>query len=271
LYIAVDGPKNIEEKVITLAISEMLDRYKRNSKITIWLNDSNFGLSKNVTWSISKVLITEANLIVIEDDIFMTKNIYLSISELLNTSNDEKLGVVGGFSAIPAPPKALQFLIRNKFRPTTRINIWGWGIRKDAWNLYERELPEVDFREVLKDSISWNKLPKRIKNIWVGRFIKVSKNPSLTWDFQVQFMSFRHDLNNYLPRFRALDNLGFESVNSTNTKLRRSRYYLGQTDYRRIQMAGKNRFVSWIFDRIELYSDLYPKIFSIPKFLKLND
>lgn len=249
----------------------MLDKYKSNAKITVWINETNLGLSKNITSSISKTLTSEANIIVIEDDISMTKNIYLSISELLNTSNDKKLGVVGGFSAIPAPPKALQFLIRNKFRSATRINIWGWGIRKDAWNLYERELPEVDFRGVLKDSISWNNLPERIRNIWVGRFIKVSKNPNFTWDFQLQFMSFRYDLSNYLPRFRAVDNIGFESLSSTNTKLRRSHYYLGQTDYRRIYMVDQNRFISWIFDKVELYSDLYPKIFSIPKFLKSND
>jgi hypothetical protein len=271
LYISIDGPKNLEEEMITRAISEMLDKYKNYTKTTIWINDENLGLSKNITHSISKVLISETNLIVIEDDIAMTKSIYLSISRILVASNHEKLGAVGGFSAIPAPPKALQFLFKNKFRPSTRINIWGWGIRKEAWNLYERELSRVDFREVLNNSVSWNRLPARIRNIWLGRFIKVSENPNFTWDFQLQFMSFRYDLINYLPRFRAVDNLGFESPSSTNTKLRRSHYYVGLTDYRRIQTVEKNRFISWLFDQVELYSDLYPKIFSKFKFFRLND
>ena len=56
------------------------------------------------------------------------------------------------------------------------------------------------------------------------RFEKVAKNPMFTWDYQMQFMSFKYDLDHILPVFRISDNEGFDDERSTNTKSLRPRW-----------------------------------------------
>ena len=52
-------------------------------------------------------------------------------------------------------------------------------------------------------------------------------NPSLTWDFQMQFTSFVNNLYHLLPKYRLCDNVGFDDLRATNTKNRRPNWYRG--------------------------------------------
>ena len=64
--------------------------------------------------------------------------------------------------------------------------------------------------------------------IWKRRFGKVIQNPMSTWDFQMQFMSFKFDKLHYLPYFRIIDNEGFNDVRGTNITGRIPNWYLGK-------------------------------------------
>jgi hypothetical protein len=236
-------------------IREYLKGFASNKDFEIWFNGKNIGLSRNITESISKVFEEESNLIILEDDIAINYNVYESMSNFLLSTGREKGGMVGGFSALPPPPPFLRKLFSNKWRPTIRINVWAWGLNKNIWHLYERDLAKLDIENELKNSHTWNKLSIRQRSIWLGRFKKVSINPDYTWDFQLQYMSFKYDLENYLPRYRSIDNLGFNDNKSTNTKSRRPRSYLGTTDTRPISKISNNRFFNFINIQLELLTD----------------
>ena len=255
IYISIDGPINKAGDDINQQIRSFLETYSHNKKITLWFNEENLGNSKNLVHSITRVFENEETCIVIEDDIQIYYNAYEGIDNVLRNTDVKNLGIVGGFSALPAPPKILQYFFQNKFRPCIRVNIWGWGVRKSTWNLYERDLSSCNIQSVLNKSKSWLSLSNKQQQIWSGRFAKVSANPNLTWDTQVQFMIFRYDLINFLPRFRALDNVGFRDHRSTNNKSRKSRLYLGKTDFRKITDFEKNTFVINVLNQIELSSD----------------
>lgn len=255
IYISIDGPINKAGDDINQQIRSFLETFSHNKKITLWFNEENLGNSKNLVHSITRVFETEETCIVIEDDIQIYYNAYEGIDSVLRNTNVKNLGIVGGFSALPAPPKILQYFFQNKFRPCIRVNMWGWGVRKSTWDLYERDLSNCNIQSLLNKSKSWLSLSHKQQQIWSGRFAKVSANPNLTWDTQVQFMVFRYDLINFLPRFRALDNVGFRDHRSTNNKSRKSRLYLGKTDFRKITDFEKNTFVINVLNQIELSSD----------------
>jgi hypothetical protein len=255
IYISIDGPINEAGDVINQQIRSFLETYSHSKKVTVWFNKENLGNSKNLVHSITRVFEIEETCIVIEDDIQIYYNAYEGIDNVLRNTDVKNLGIVGGFSALPAPPKILQYLFPNKFRPCIRVNIWGWGVRKSTWNLYERDLSSCNVQSILNKSKSWLSLSYKQQQIWSGRFAKLSANPDLTWDTQVQFMVFRYDLINFLPRFRALDNVGFSDLRSTNNKSRKSRLYLGKTDFRKITDFEKNTFVINALNQIELSSD----------------
>ena len=140
------------------------------------------------------------------------------MSKILNNPNLNGYAFVSAFSSLPAPPRILRKFLANKFRVATYTSLWSWGIRKEIWNLYELDISRLDSKIALSKSKLWNKLSSRQKNIWLHRFKKVSDDPKKTWDYQMQFMCFRYDLLSLSPIFRAVDNVGFADIRSTNTK-----------------------------------------------------
>ena len=267
IYISIDGPKNENDSQAYKEINDFLFNYKNEKNITIYSNQKNLGLSHHITGAITSIFKIEENLIIVEDDIEIFKNAYLSMSKILNNPNLNKYAIVSGFSSIPAPPGILRKFLSNKFRVATYTSLWGWGIRKEIWNLYELDISKLDRKIAVSKSKLWNKLSSRQKNIWLQRFKKVSDNPKKTWDFQMQFMCFRHDLANLSPIFRAVDNVGFADIRSTNTKYKKPKFYFGKTDYRQIEGVIWGGLVPKITDFADGFSDLIPylKKFITPK------
>ncbi len=265
IYVSIDGPKNSSENEIFSEITNYLSNFKTDKRITIYLNKKNLGLSNHITSAITKILSIEENLIIIEDDIEMYKNTYRSMSRILNDSKINGFAIISGFSLIPSPPIFLKSLLLNKFRVATYTSIWGWGIRKEQWRLYELDISDLNLELELSKSDLWNKLSLRQKKIWLQRFIKVASNPNKTWDFQLQFMSFRYNLPNLSPIYRAVDNVGFADSRSTNTKSTKPKYYFGKTDYRFIEGVIWGGLVPRITDFADGFSDLIPYLKKIMK------
>jgi hypothetical protein len=270
IYISIDGPKNKNDSQAHKDINDFLFNYKDDKKITIYFNGKNLGLSHNITGAITNIFKIEHSLIIVEDDIEIFENAYLSMSKILNNPNLNKFAIVSGFSSVPAPPKILRKFLLNKFRVATYTSMWGWGITKEIWNLYELDISKLDRKFLVSKSKLWNKLSLRQKNIWLQRFEKVSNDPKKTWDFQMQFMCFRHDLANLSPIFRAVDNVGFADIRSTNTKYRKPKFYFGKTDYRQIEGVIWGGLIPKITDFTDGFSDLIPylKKFMKPKLWK---
>ena len=81
----------------------------------------------------------------------------------------------------------------------------------------------------------------------------------------MQFMCFRYDLATLLPIFRAIDNVGFMDIRSTNTKYKKPKFYFGKTDYRQIEGVIWGGLIPKITDFTEGFSDLIPYL---KKFMK---
>ena len=265
IYISIDGPKNKNDSKAYRDINDFLFSYKDNKKITIHFNEKNLGLSRHITGAITNIFKTEDSLIIVEDDVEIFKNVYLSMSKILNNPNLKAFAIVSGFSCIPAPPKILRRFLLNKFRVGTYTKVWGWGIRKEIWNLYELDISKLDREIIVSKSKLWNKLSSRQKNIWQQRFKKVSDDSKKTWDFQMQFMCFRYDLANLSPIFRAVDNVGFMDIRSTNTKNKKPKFYFGKTDYRQIEGVIWGGLIPKITDFADAFPDLIPYL---KKFMK---
>lgn len=267
IYISIDGPKNENDSQAYKEINDFLLNYKNEKNITIYSNQKNLGLSHHITGTITSILKIEESVIIVEDDIEIFKNAYLSMSKILNNPNLDKYAFVSGFSSLPAPPRIFRHFLSNKFRVATYTSLWSWGIRKEIWNLYELDISRFDSKIALSNSKIWNKLSSRQKNIWLHRFKKVSDDPKKTWDYQMQFMCFRYDLPSLSPIFRAVDNVGFADIRSTNTIYKKPRFYFGKTDYRQIEGVLWGGLIPKITDFADGFSDLIPylKKFITPK------
>lgn len=184
---------------------------------------NNFGLSNHITSTITECLENYDYVIVIEDDVLISKNFIASIMsgfEIQRRCPD--IYAVGGFSVYK---NWMGFGLQNRWRKSKYFSAWGWGTSRIVWEKYQLHLPHNHSR-LLQDSDAWNRLGKNKQFIWLGRFGKVSTIKPRTWDFQMQFLMFIDGGQMLLPTARISDNEGFNNKWSTHTTGDRPRWML---------------------------------------------
>jgi len=216
LYISLD---KCEDERISNAMKDAVEKAAENyhdpSRITFTRQVENLGISNHIRVAIDKTLETEKQIAILEDDISVGSK-FLSQLEAGYESvvKGTNVGTIGGFSGVPI----LINPIRNYWRKSKYFSAWGWMVDADTWSKYLPVIPDGDIEMQLKNSNSWNHLSSVQRKTWVGRFEKVRKFPRLTWDYQMQYTTFKFDLVHTLPLFRICENEGFADSRSTNTR-----------------------------------------------------
>ena len=216
LYVSIDKSESSEiRKSVRLAVESALNQYPNPTSVSVTFRDSKLGLSSHITTALNSALENEKEVAILEDDIKVGPTYLAQLTNGYERYADNpNFGIIGGFSGLPIPRPN----INNYWRTTKYFSAWGWMTSGATWEKYELNLPPGDFNNHLKGSESWMTLSGRQKKTWLHRFEKVRNNPGLTWDFQMQYLSFKFDLFNVLPVFRICENVGFGDSRSTNTK-----------------------------------------------------
>ena len=216
LYISIDkSPEENVSREMSMAVERAASLSNISDQIIVWNQKKNLGLAQHIKTAIDKSLELEERIIVLEDDIRIKDSFAAQLSsgyELLHGTGD--FATIGAFSGVPI----IGNHTKNFWRGTNYFSAWGWMIGRDIWSKYQINLPAGDMQNHLKNSDSWNGLSSTQKETWLIRFEKVRNNHQLTWDYQMQYMTFKYDLKHYLPLFRICENVGFADPRSTNTR-----------------------------------------------------
>lgn len=216
LYISIDGDSNSDRSSMTSLIEYANNAFKTLDNLDIEIQSKNLGLAKHLTTAITKVFKTFSHIVVIEDDISMSRNFYQNMLSGFNLQQSKQLhGIIGAFSPINLSRNKM---VNNKWRISRYCNIWGWGCSKKVWSNYDLTLKYVDFRDSLRNSQSWQQLSKFQQDLWINRFIKIQNNPYRTWDIQLQYASFLNGFKNLYPLSSLVKNVGFMDSRATHTK-----------------------------------------------------
>ena len=200
-------------------------------QIKLILRDSNYGLTLNITSAVTEVLMLERSVLVVEDDVVVSRAFYESmINGLAILDKTSRIGIVGGFS----PLRQSDVFKRNYWRKTKNFSVWGWVATQEVWKNYTYDLQGINLKYELEKSSAWNSLGKFKKSVWLSRFEKSSLNPLNTWDIQMQYCSLANNYENLLPLFRITDNLGFDDSRAIHTKGKLPRWHKlsNREDYR---------------------------------------
>ena len=237
VFVAIDAtPKGPISEIL-----EIVREYEQKLKyieFCVRIQEINLGLTLHMTSAISWALEVEPAVIVIEDDIKIDKNSYLSFNKGFHLHKElGQIGIVGGFSPLRQP----KFTKRNYWRETCHFSVWGWVATRENWAKYHYDLSEIDLAEELSKSETWNKLSSYRRAVWIARFTRSKENPLNTWDIQMQFYSLANGYRNVLPIFRFVDNEGFNDVRSVHTTGTRPRWFkpIGSREFR---VPGKLKF-----------------------------
>ena len=248
LIISIDGGAGKDIEFEMNRILHRLDKHQIiDSNVQIIRHSDNLGLAEHVTTAISHVLEKHESVIVIEDDIAISKNFYKNmVNGMIEMRNRNDIATVGGYSAIDI---FRIFRIRNRFRETKYFSAWGWGITKEIWELYKLDISDGSLQEQLNNSIIWNSLSKKQKMYWINLFNKVENNSKLTWDIQMQFMCFKYELRNILPLKSLIVNEGFGDSTSTNTNEAKP-WWMGRKSNNELIYLTTCRIVDYIYEEL---------------------
>ena len=128
IIIYSDGPKNSEDKKKILKIRKFIKRVKGFKSKKIIQRKTNYGTKKNITNAINESFKKYDKIIVIEDDLIISKYFLSFMNYCLNKYKSKKnIWHINGWSY------PFMKFSKNDINFMNSMNCWGWATWKDRW------------------------------------------------------------------------------------------------------------------------------------------
>ncbi|MDD3083391.1 MAG: nucleotide-diphospho-sugar transferase, partial [Candidatus ainarchaeum sp.] len=177
VYVAADGPRNIEEKKKTDAVRKyVLDNIDWKCNVKTLFRKNNLGCGKAVSQAITWFFKNEEMGIILEDDCLPSQSFFPFCEELLKKYKDnEKIMHISGFNPVS----------KNKYSEADYFfsytaSIWGWATWRRAWKKYDFNM--IDYKKFeSSDLIKKLFINTRIQNSYLNNFFLVFERKIDTW------------------------------------------------------------------------------------------
>ena len=131
LFVFSDGAKTKKDEEKVNDVREYLKTVTGFKKIHYVFRKENYGMKKNIIDGISEIVDSFGRVIVVEDDIIVTKRFLEYMNKALDQYRDEKrVMAISSYTSSIDKTKLEDFYFLPWF------NCWGWGTWKDRWNLF---------------------------------------------------------------------------------------------------------------------------------------
>ncbi len=252
IYIAIDAPRDgIEEDTqLVEACKEIVKQFKLSRlgfKTELNFRSTNHGLRSAAVSAISWAFETEEKLIIIEDDVFPSRDYFIYMDYYLDRFQEDKtIWQVGGHNPNPKT-KTLREPYLSIFP-----QIWGFGTWKDRWKLYDSNIFSFNDLSLYKldGYIPHQLLNTDFYEYWENRILRI-KNGFDTWDIQWALSMWREKAFSIQPNVNLTLNKGI-GINSTNTRSVTVFYIQERFEHQKIKLITceikKNEFqdcITW--------------------------
>ena len=246
LFIFVDGARDSvkEDAEKVYQVQEYVKTITGFKSITYSFAPQNKGLEKSIIDGVSQIINRYGKVIVLEDDLILTKNCISYLNQGLDRyeTNKQVFSICGCTNKVDVP---LNYKADSYF--CTRSSPCGWAMWSDRWNSIDWTLDNFDVHS--RYSFAFNK--------WGGsdcwRMLKLWKVGKIdTWDIPMWFSQFLQNKVSLFPIKSFVENNGFEGDGTNCRRWTRFKYELEQT--------GKKEFV-WP-DTIAIEPRLYKEAMS---------
>ncbi|WP_276372121.1 nucleotide-diphospho-sugar transferase [Chryseolinea sp. H1M3-3] len=231
LYIAADGPRPSKKGELENCLSARniaLD-VDWECEVKTMFRDENLGCGKGVSTAITWFFEHEPEGIILEDDCLPSPDFFPFCSELLERYRDDKrIMGIGGSNLVPENfrPNDYSYFFSN------HNNIWGWASWRRAWNLYDYEMSE--YKKIKKLGYLKNHFASPYEfDYFQWVFERTFLFPSITWDYQWEFVRRINSGLTILPHKNLISNLGFgeDATHTTNPVDKSSKLKLERLDF----------------------------------------
>lgn len=212
VYIAIDGPRGDEDFKPIADILKVISESDLNI-VGIRKNDFNVG-TYNVAEAISWVFEENSSLIVIEEDVLVSKDFIFFAEVMLEKYQSDYR--VGSISAMNSVPKANISYPDLSYRFSCYFYAWGWATWKSRWSemipISEWKIDQLTFPRTANSNLVKSKWKERFRDVEQGRA------PGL-WDYHWIYTYWTKRWLTIIPNANLSLNIGFDSF-ATHTKIR---------------------------------------------------
>jgi len=219
LFLIADGPRsNVPDDFARCAAArEVAGKVDWPCQVHRKFADTNLGLRRNVSEGLDWVFTQTEQAIILEDDCLPDPSFFPFCDELLERYRDDPtVGMICGTNLAPneiAPDDDASYYF------SRYCIIWGWATWRRAWRCYDREMkewPSLGKNGWLKDKVATSSAV----NFWRRHFDDChQRHPDglNTWDVQMVFAFWRHQMRSIITRENLVKNLGV-GAEATHTR-----------------------------------------------------
>jgi hypothetical protein len=206
LFIFADGPKEnaTQKQLEKIKETRNLIREKKwCGKVSIIERDKNMGLANSVITGVTEIINKFGKIIVLEDDLVLSKNFLRYMNESLEKYKDnEKIMQIAGYMY------PIDIKIEEDAFFLSLISSWGWGTWKRVWDKFDES--KNGFALLKKNAILQKKFDlggsypyfKMLKN-------QVRKNID-SWAIQFYLVVFMEEGLTLFPKKTLVNNIGMD-------------------------------------------------------------
>lgn len=206
IYFAVDGPRfdNKMDRELVMKTQDALSAIKWKCEIHTLFRENNLGLKRAVIEAIDWIFQNESEAIILEDDCLPIEEFFHFCAEALEKFRFEsKVMQISGNCFVP-----ISDLNCHRFYFSTLNDIWGWATWKRSWELFEREIPNYNSRELKKKLKKY--FPNREISKWFTRYVtEASAIDSQVWSTQWTLTLINNHGYSLVPQTNLVRNVGF--------------------------------------------------------------
>ncbi|RGN42094.1 MULTISPECIES: glycosyltransferase [unclassified Bacteroides] len=146
LYIFIDGPRNDADTDKINQVKQIAIDFTGFKEKIIFTSTFNQGLAKSIISGVTKIINKYGKVIVVEDDLYVSKSFLTYMNALLTTyENDERIFQVSGFGVKINVPSGYKYDVYLN----NRAHSWTWGTWKDRWDTVDWEVK--DYNNLMHD------------------------------------------------------------------------------------------------------------------------
>ncbi len=202
LIIYSDAAKSIEDKAAIEDVRAYIKEITGFKSLKIIFREENYGLSRSILSGIDEVFLQYDRLIVLEDDIIVSK-IFLNYMNygLQKFENDKNIGSINSYTEV-------------KFsKPYIALgaDCWGWATWKNRWISFEKNssilFEQINYSQKLKKEII-----KRSHGFYYNMLIDQIKGNIDSWAIRWYMYNFINNLHGLYPATSLVNNIGSDDM-----------------------------------------------------------
>lgn len=206
IYAFIDGPREGRADDIenSANVAALFEEYKRNlPQLVICKREKNLGCRGNIIASVTEVVNKYGRVIVIEDDILVSRTFLRYMDEALDLyQDDSRIWCINAYvNERMQVPRAY----RHDVYLTHRFMCFGWATWKDRWNAVDHELKCWPEFSAHPDNLKF--MHDCSTALYAGLQYQLNKPPD-TWDVQCSFHLARTRMFSINPRYPLTKNNG---------------------------------------------------------------